>query len=245
MKLEHLAIDRMARGARHAMRRAALSALAAFSIVSSAAADDAPAMLVHRFTIEQPDEWVTIELQPTAALWHHRITGGPAARFDNVRAVLVSLKSIAIGARCPGRTEGPVHYPCAFNVDVRQHDGTMGALESWISTTTYKLMQPGEGIVSALSTPRPEQGSISVAGEAGLLALVAPTALQAEFAEEGRPLRVRVRVRPAPVADEGDLANAKGKARATTGSTQGVIVISTQPLRPQPSAPAGNGGHRV
>jgi hypothetical protein len=244
MKLEHLAIDRMARGARRAMRRAALSALAAFSMISSAAAGDGPAMLVHRFTIEQPDEWVTIEVQPTAALWHQRIAGGPTARFDDVRAVLGSLKSIAIGARCPGRTEGPVHYPCAFDVDVRQHDGTIGALETWISTTTYKLMQPGEGIVSALSTPRPEPGSITVAGEAGWLALVAPVALQAELAE-GRPLRMRVRVRPAPVADEGDLADAKAKARATTGSTQGVIVLGTQPLRPQPRVPAGNGAHRV
>ncbi len=244
MKLEHLAIDRVARGARYSIRRAALSAIAAFSVILSANAGDAPAMLVHRFTIEQPDEWVTIELQPAAALWHRRITGGPTARFEDVRAVLGSLKSVAFGARCPGRTEGPVHYPCTFDVDVRHHDGVGDGLESWISTTTHKLMQPGEGVVSALSTPMPEPGSIVVAEEAGLLALVAPALLQAEFAQ-GRPLHLRVRVRPAPVADEGDLAAAKSKSRSTVGPTQGVIVIGTQPLRPPMSTPALEGGHRV
>lgn len=209
-----------------------------------AAGSDAPAMLVHRFTLEQPDEWVTIELRPTAALWHQRITGGPTARFEDVRAVLGSLKSIAIGAGCPGLTEGPVHYPCAFDIDVKLLEGTGDALERWTSTTTRKLMQPGEGVVSALSTPKPEPGSIAVAGDAGLLALVAPAALQAQFAQD-RPLRVRVRVRPAPVPEDGRHAGTAGNARARTAFARGVIVISTQPLQPNPPSTASDRGRSI
>jgi hypothetical protein len=202
-----------------------------------AAGGDAPAVLVHRFTIDEPHEWVSIELRPTAALWHQRITGGPTARFEDVRAVLGSLQGIAIGARCPGRSEGSVHYPCTFDVDV----GSGDVLESWISTTSYKLMLPGEGIVSAISTPMPGQGSITVAGEADL---IAPGALEAELAQD-RPLHLRVRVRPAPVADDGRNAGTAGNARARPAPTQGVIVISTQPLRPKAPSPASDSGRSV
>jgi hypothetical protein len=205
-----------------------------------AAGGDAPAVLVHRFTIDEPHEWVLIELRPTAALWHQRITGGPTARFEDVRAVLGSLQGIAIGARCPGRTEESVHYPCVFDVDV----GSGDVLESWISTTTYKLMQPGEGIVSAISTPRPEQGSITVAGEAALTALIAPAALVADLAQD-RPLYLRVRVRPPPVPDDGRNAGTAGNARARPAPTQGVIVISTQPLRSKPPSASSDSGSSV
>lgn len=208
-------------------------------------------VLVHRFTVAEPDEWVSIELRPSASVWHRGVSGSPTARMDEVRAVLGSLKGVAIGARCPGRTEGPIHYPCAFDVDVSRHesDGDTGdARESWISTTMYKLMRPEEGTVSALSTPSPAPGSIALAGDAGLLALVAPAALEAQCAQD-RPLRVRVRVRPAPVADDGSSSHdAARRAHARTFPAQGVIVISTQPLRPQPTTtqptkPAPNGKH--
>lgn len=205
-----------------------------------AAGSDAPAVLIHRFAIGEPHEWVSIDLKPTAALWHQSISGGPTARFDDVRAVLGSLKAIAIGARCPGRTEESVHYPCAFDVDV----GSADVLESWISTTAYKVMQPGEGVVSAISTREPEQGSITVAGDADLIALMAPAALRADVAQD-RPLHLRVRVRPAPVADDGRGNQAARGAHARTLPVQGVIVISTQPLRPMLSMPAKDGGRSV
>ena len=211
-----------------------------------AAAGDAPSVLVHRFTLDEPFEWVSIELQPTATVWHRRTAGGATARVDDVRAVLGALEGIAVGVHCPGRTEGPVHYPCTFDVDIRHHDDGSGggAIEGWISTTTRKLMQPGDGVVSALSTPRPEPGSIALTGEAGLLALVAPASLRAEVSQD-RPLRLRVRVRPAPVAEEASGAGAIGKARGAAGPTQGVIVISTQPFALTPAKPVRDGGQRV
>jgi hypothetical protein len=213
-----------------------------FPLAFFAAAGEPPAMLVHRFTIDEPDEWVSIELRPMATLWHQGINGSRTVRFDDVRAVLGSLKGVAIGARCPGRSEGPVHYSCALDVDVSHHGDGADALEGWTSSTTYKLVRPDEGTVSALSAPNPAPGSIAVAGEAGLLALVAPEALEAQWAQD-RPLRVRVRVRPAPVADDGSSIDAARRAHAKTFPAQGVIVISTQSLRPlsaiaKPAQPA-------
>jgi hypothetical protein len=217
-----------------------------------AAAAEPPVVLVHRFTVAEPGEWVSIELRPSASVWYRGISGSPTARMDEVRAVLGSLKGVAIGARCPGRTEGPIHYPCAFDVDSSQHesDGDSGEpREGWISTTMYKLMRPEEGTVSALSTPSPAPGSFALAGDAGLLALIAPVAFEAQWAQD-RPLRVRVRVRLAPVADDGISNDSARRAHARTFPAQGVIVISTQPLRPQPltpqpTKPALNGKHNA
>ena len=206
-----------------------------FPVALLAAAAEPATLLVHRFTITEPDEWVSIELRPTTSLWHQGITGARTARFDEVRAVLGSLKGIAIGARCPGRSEGQLHYPCALDLEVGNDEGSDDAYEGWTSTTAYKLMRPAEGTVSALSTAAPAPGSVALAGETGLLALIAPAALESQWAQD-RPLRVRVRLRPAPVSDDGRSIAAARTAHAKTFPAQGVIVISTQPLRPQPPA---------
>jgi hypothetical protein len=214
-----------------------------FPLAFFAAAGEPPAVLVHRFTIDEPDEWVSIELRPMATLWHQGISGSRTVRFDDVRAVLGSLKGVAIGARCPGRSEGPVHYACALDVEVGHDGASADALEGWTSSTTYKLVRPDEGTVSALSAAAPAPGSIAIAGEAGLLAVIAPEAVEAQWAQD-RPLRVRVRVRPAPMADDGSSSiDAARRAHAKTFPAQGVIVISTQSLRllpaiAKPSQPA-------
>lgn len=184
--------------------------------------------LVHHFTIDKPGEWVTIELQPTTTVWYPRGGRGGAARVDDVRAVLGALKGVAIGTRCPGRTEGAVHYPCALDIDVRHHDGLGDNLEAWASTTTHRQTHPFEGTVSALSTPHPESGALTLAGDPSLLALIAPAALHARWAED-RPLQLRIRVRHAPVADDGT-SKSRSLARTNTMSTQGVIVIGTQAM---------------
>ena len=103
--------------------------------------------------------------------------------------------------------------------------------------------------MSALSTPNPAPGSVALVGDAGLLALIAPAALEAQWAQD-RPLRMRVRVRPAPVADDRSSNESARRAHARTFPAQGVIVISTQPLRPQPltpqpTKPASNGKHNA
>lgn len=222
-------------------RLARIAGVLLLQMAFCAAAADAPDVLYHRFTLDAPGKWVSIELRPTAAAWHTSASGGASARTAEVRSVLGSLKGIAIGARCTGRTEESVHYPCAFDIDTRHHGETGVPLEAWMSTTAYKLVQPGAGLVTAFSTREPEEGSIAVPGEADLLALVAPEALRAQFAQ-GRPLRLRVRVRAAPVPDDGRGAV---KPSATTGPTQGVIVITTQPLRPQSNLPTRYGGRKV
>lgn len=238
-----------------ASRWARLVGAALLPLAFVAAAAEPPALLVHRFTVAEPDEWVSIDLRPTAILWHQGISGSRTVRFDDVRAVLASLKGVAIGARCAGRSEGPIHYPCAVDVDVRSYGDSDDALAGWFSSTAYKLVRPDEGTVSALSTASTAPGSITVAGETGLLALVAPQAVEAQWAQD-RPLRVRVRVRPAPVADDGASSiDAARQAHAKTFPAQGVIVISTQPLRAPPPAatntltknpkPASNGKHHV
>ena len=75
------------------------------SLAVGAVAADLPVVLVHRFTVEEPDEWVSIELRPSASVWYRGVSGSPTARMDEVRAVLGSLKGVAIGAPLPGRTE--------------------------------------------------------------------------------------------------------------------------------------------
>jgi hypothetical protein len=235
-----------------ATRRLARIACGLLLPVAVCAAAEPPVVLVHRFTVAEPGEWVSIELRPSASVWYRGISGHQTARMDEVRAVLGSLKGVAIGARCPGRTVGPIHYPCAFDVDSSEHESggdTGDARDNWISTTMVRLMRSEEGTVSALSTPSPAPGSFALAGDAGLLALIAPTALETQWAQD-RPLRVRVRVRPAPVADDGSSNDSASRAHARTFPAQGVIVISTQPLRPQPltpqpTKPASNGKHNA
>lgn len=207
----------------------------------SAVAADASEVLVHRFTLNAADQWVSIDLRPSAATWHQGAAVGRMANAKEVRSVLGALKGIAIGVRCPGRTEDLVHYPCAFGIDTQHVGGTVSPQGAWMSTTANKFTQPGAGIETALSTHMQLEGSIAVPGEAGLLALVAPEHVRAAFAE-GRPLRVRVRVQPPPVPDDG---RSGADRRTTTRPTQGLIVITTRPLRPQSNVPAAYGGRRA
>lgn len=206
-----------------------------------AAAADAADVLVHRFTLAAADQWVSIDLRASAGAWHKGTADGRLASAKEVRSVLGALQGIAIGARCPGLTKELVHYPCAFDIDTQRIGGTRGPLGAWVSTTANKLTQPSANIETALSTPMQLEGSIAVPGEAGLLALIAPEDVRTAFAE-GRPLHVRVRVQSSSAPD--DVRSAADRAAAKR-PTQGVIVITTQPLRPEPTFPATYGGRKA
>lgn len=61
-----------------ATRRLAWATAAFVLPVALCAAAGEPAkVLVHRFTLAEVDEWESIELRPTATVWHRRWSGGP------------------------------------------------------------------------------------------------------------------------------------------------------------------------
>jgi hypothetical protein len=158
-----------------------------------------------------------------------------------MREVLDALKLVVIGCNCRGTNVGPTHYPCVLELRHPQVDGDSAAtvefLGGWWSTPAQTLTRFAPGVVEAGSVSdrtRASDVSLGVPGTVALaadyLGLVAPKALRDELVSpQAKALRFETYAHPS--------------AFGTTpvDGSSGLVILSTQPLRPAPPAPPAAG----
>lgn len=83
-------------------------------------------VLVHRFAIPEKLDWGKVSVDLFPAAWQQGGADGPPASAAQMRVALRSLDSLEIGGRCTGQVNGPIGYPCGFEVRELGFAGQIG-----------------------------------------------------------------------------------------------------------------------
>lgn len=160
-----------------------IAAVLAAACATVAQADPAPTLHL-RFTLEPGLGWTALRLAPQQADWR-RADGSPATP-SQVRAVLATLASVEVAARCAGWVDGATLYPCGFAVEAERADHAPFAAQAihWSATAAARERSIREAPAGVR-----EAGLIApVLDEAQRVAVVLPSAAVGA--------RLSIRIRP-------------------------------------------------